>query len=165
MLIVSGQVKRPDRMFDKEGKPLGMRHSECKKSTLSRSSNRSPNTRLRFLSQTIFATIWRKQPILRFMAGLVQFGLISPWMCKLRKLSQQVSAVLTLENWKAKGEVSNLKLEAGQLIEKLNTSERPLLFAGNGIRLAHAEKEFEELRHLLRVPTVADLVCGRPGSE
>jgi acetolactate synthase-1/2/3 large subunit len=25
MLIVSGQVKRPDRMFDKQGQPLGMR--------------------------------------------------------------------------------------------------------------------------------------------
>ena len=25
MLVVSGQVKRPDRMFDKEGRPLGMR--------------------------------------------------------------------------------------------------------------------------------------------
>ena len=51
-----------------------------------------------------------------------------------------------------------------------------LLFAGNGIRLAHAESEFEELRRLLGVPAVAtwcaaDLVpsndpayVGRPGS-
>ncbi len=62
------------------------------------------------------------------------------------------------------------------MIEAFNACERPLLFAGNGIRLARAEKEFEELRKLLGVPTVAtwcaaDLVpsddatyVGRPGS-
>ena len=71
---------------------------------------------------------------------------------------------------------SNLKEEVSRLIEKLNHAERPLLFAGNGIRLAHAEKEFEQLRVLLEIPTVAtwcaaDLVpsndptyVGRPGS-
>ncbi len=71
---------------------------------------------------------------------------------------------------------SNLKEEVSRLIEKLNHAERPLLFAGNGIRLAHAEKEFEQLRALLGIPTVAtwcaaDLVpstdptyVGRPGS-
>jgi acetolactate synthase I/II/III large subunit len=67
-------------------------------------------------------------------------------------------------------------LEVRRLIEKLNHAERPLLFAGNGIRLAHAEKEFGQLRTLLGMPTVAtwcaaDLVpssdptyVGRPGA-
>jgi acetolactate synthase I/II/III large subunit len=71
---------------------------------------------------------------------------------------------------------SNLPAEVGQLIAKLNQAERPLLFAGNGIRLAHAEKEFEEVRVLLGIPTLAtwcaaDLVpsddpafVGRPGT-
>ena len=71
---------------------------------------------------------------------------------------------------------SNLKEDVSLLIEKLNRAERPLLFAGNGIRLAHAEKEFEQLRVFLEIPTVAtwcaaDLVpsndptyVGRPGS-
>ncbi len=71
---------------------------------------------------------------------------------------------------------ASLKNEVTRLIQKLNHAERPLLFAGNGIRLAHAEKEFEELRTMLRIPTVAtwcaaDLVpsndplyVGRPGS-
>jgi acetolactate synthase-1/2/3 large subunit len=70
----------------------------------------------------------------------------------------------------------NLVNEVRGVIEKLNQAERPLLFAGNGIRLAHAEAEFEQLRTLLRVPTVAtwcaaDLVpscdptfVGRPGT-
>lgn len=71
---------------------------------------------------------------------------------------------------------STLEYEIMRLLEKLNDAERPLLFAGNGIRLAHAEKEFEQLRKLLGIPTVAtwcaaDLVSsndplyvGRPGS-
>jgi acetolactate synthase-1/2/3 large subunit len=62
------------------------------------------------------------------------------------------------------------------VIDMFNASERPLLFAGNGIRLARAEKEFEALRTQLGIPTVAtwcaaDLVpsgdptfVGRPGS-
>ena len=63
-----------------------------------------------------------------------------------------------------------------RFIEEFNRSERPLLFAGNGIRLARAEREFEALRNFLGIPTVAtwcaaDLVpsddptyVGRPGS-
>ena len=71
---------------------------------------------------------------------------------------------------------SNIAEEVKRTIEAFNACERPLLFAGNGIRLARAEKEFEELRQYLGVPTVAtwcaaDLVpsddstyVGRPGS-
>src|SRR5581483_10798032 len=63
-----------------------------------------------------------------------------------------------------------------ETIEALNRSERPLLFAGNGIRLARAEREFAELVRLLKIPVVAtwcaaDLIAsddplyvGRPGS-
>jgi acetolactate synthase-1/2/3 large subunit len=66
--------------------------------------------------------------------------------------------------------------EIDRVIAAFNQCKRPLLFAGNGIRLSHAEKEFEILRQRLGVPTVAtwcaaDLVpsdsstyVGRPGS-
>ncbi|MGA8274046.1 MAG: thiamine pyrophosphate-dependent enzyme, partial [Candidatus Sulfotelmatobacter sp.] len=69
-----------------------------------------------------------------------------------------------------------LSEEVRRLIQELNKAERPLLFAGNGIRLARAEREFEQLRTLLGIPAVAtwcaaDLVpsndplyVGRPGS-
>ncbi len=62
------------------------------------------------------------------------------------------------------------------MIQALNRSERPLLFAGNGIRFARAEREFAELVRLLKIPVVAtwcaaDLIAsddplyvGRPGS-
>jgi len=45
--------------------------------------------------------------------------------------------------------------EVARLLQKLNHAERPLLFAGNGYAWGHAEKEFEQLRMLLGIPTVA----------
>ena len=71
---------------------------------------------------------------------------------------------------------ANIPAEVQRAIEAFNACERPLLFAGNGIRLARAEAEFEELRQHLRIPSVAtwcaaDLVpsddptyVGRPGN-
>lgn len=62
-----------------------------------------------------------------------------------------------------------------QVIEALNCSERPVLLAGNGIRLANAIPEFEELCEVLSIPVLTtwngiDLIeetnplyFGRPG--
>ena len=62
------------------------------------------------------------------------------------------------------------------VIEALNRSQRPIILAGNGIRLAHAEAEFFELLGALQVPVettwlAIDIVpskhplfVGRPGS-
>jgi acetolactate synthase-1/2/3 large subunit len=62
------------------------------------------------------------------------------------------------------------------VIQALNRSERPIILAGNGIRLAHAEAEFIELLDVLQVPvettwlaldivpSTHPLFVGRPGS-
>ena len=62
-----------------------------------------------------------------------------------------------------------------QVIEALNCAERPVLLAGNGIRMADAIKEFEELCNVLQIPVLTtwngiDLIedtnplyYGRPG--
>jgi len=47
---------------------------------------------------------------------------------------------------------ANLEDEVRRVVEELQRSTRPLLFAGNGTRLARAEKQFNELRLLLDVP-------------
>lgn len=69
----------------------------------------------------------------------------------------------------------DLKKEMMQVIEALNRSERPILLAGNGIRLANAIPEFEELINTLQIPVLTtwngiDLIeeenryyYGRPG--
>lgn len=68
-----------------------------------------------------------------------------------------------------------LEQQVLQVIECLNQAERPVLLAGNGIRLANGSKEFEELIEYLQIPVLTtwngiDLIedthplfFGRPG--
>ena len=176
MLIVSGQVKRPDRMFDKEGHPLGMRQlgvqeidivSIVKPITKYAVTVLEPSDIRYHLEKAIhLAMSGRPGPVWIDIPLDVQASPIDE-STSLRGFEPAEIADTTS---------GQLKNEVKQLIEKLNQAQRPLLFAGNGIRLAHAEAEFEELRTLLQIPTVAtwcaaDLVpsgdatyVGRPGS-
>lgn len=71
---------------------------------------------------------------------------------------------------------SSLEAEVRRVIERLNAAERPMLLAGNGIRMARAEGEFRELADLLDIPLETTwlaidfiaqnhpLFVGRPGT-
>ncbi len=71
---------------------------------------------------------------------------------------------------------SELADKVRETVAALNRAERPLIFVGNGVRLAHAEAEFRKLFALLGLPVVATwcaadiissedpLFVGRPGS-
>jgi acetolactate synthase-1/2/3 large subunit len=176
-LFVSGQVKRPDRMFDKDGRPLGMRQLGVQEVDIV--SIVRPITK--------YAVTVLEPADIRYhlekAVYLAMHGRPGPvWIdIPLDVQASPIAAPSTLRSFNPAeiaqpSGVSDLKAEVRNLIEKLNLAKRPLLFAGNGIRLAHAEKEFEKLRMLLRLPTVAtwcaaDLVpstdptyVGRPGS-
>ena len=68
-----------------------------------------------------------------------------------------------------------LKKQAKNVIELLNISERPVILAGNGIRLSKAQKDFLHLIDILKVPVLTTwktidllqddhwLFVGRPG--
>lgn len=71
------------------------------------------------------------------------------------------------------------ELEGGvlrKIVDRLSHAKRPVLYAGNGIRLSGGKKEFDEVVRLLRVPVVTcwdsiDLIatddplyCGRGGN-
>ena len=68
-----------------------------------------------------------------------------------------------------------LKEQVARAIELFNASERPVLLVGNGLRLAHAQPDFQELQQLLQAPVLAtwlaadlfaqeeEFVIGRPG--
>jgi acetolactate synthase-1/2/3 large subunit len=177
MLIVSGQVKRPDRMFDKSGKPLGVRQlgvqeidiiSIVKPITKYAVTVLDPaEIRYHMEKAAYLALHGRPGPVWVEMPLDVQASPIEE-PAKLRGFDP-------VELEASAGE-TGLAREVARLIEHLNQAERPLLFAGNGIRLARATPEFEELRHLLAIPSVAtwcaaDLVpsdeptfVGRPGS-
>ncbi len=177
VLFISGQVKRPDRMFDKEGQPLGMRQlgvqevdiiSIVKPITKYAVTVLDPN-KIRYYMEkaTYLALHGRPGPVWIDIPLDVQAAPI-----------ENPSTLCGFDPAELEAYSSSLDVaqEVSRLIEKLNQSERPLLFAGNGIRLARATPEFEQLRHLLGIPTVAtwcaaDLVpsddptfVGRPGS-
>jgi acetolactate synthase I/II/III large subunit len=177
MLIVSGQVKRPDRMFDEHGQPLGMRQlgvqevdivSIVKPITKYAVTVLEPNDIRYHMEKAVYLALnGRPGPVWIDIPLDVQASPIDD--------PASLRAFDPAELEEHPGNAS-LKQEVRRLIEKLNQSERPLLFAGNGIRLAHATAEFEEFRHVLGVPTVAtwcaaDLVpsddptfVGRPGA-
>jgi acetolactate synthase-1/2/3 large subunit len=176
-LFISGQVKRPDRMFAKDGSPLGMRQlgvqevdivSIVKPITKYAVTVLEPGEIRYHLEKAVYLALnGRPGPVWIDIPLDVQASPIDD-PAALRAFDSA-----ELEDCPTN---ANLAEEVTRLIEKLNQSERPLLFAGNGIRLAHAEQEFEQLRTLLGVPTVAtwcaaDLVpsddptyVGRPGS-
>ena len=70
---------------------------------------------------------------------------------------------------------SHLEKQVLEVIELLNKSERPILMAGNGIRLSDGLEEFEEVIRLLNIPVLTtwngidlieednELFYGRPG--
>ena len=177
VLCVSGQVKRPDRMFDKAGQPLGMRQlgvQEVDIVSIVRPITKYAVTvlepadiRYHLEKATYLALHGRPGPVWIDIPLDVQAAPI-PDPSTLRAFNPA--------ELESAHDHPGLSEQVSNLIEQLNQSQRPLRFAGNGIRLAHAEQEFAALRTLLGIPTVAtwcaaDLVpstdptyVGRPGS-
>lgn len=180
VLYVSGQVKRPDRMFDAlTGKPLGMRQlgvqevdicSIVAPITKYAVTILEPNDIRYHLEKAVFLALnGRPGPVWIDVPLDVQATPIDE--TQLRAFDPAEFAHDTAITGTA-----NIPYEVQRAMEAFNACERPLLFAGNGIRLARAEAEFEELRKHLGIPSVAtwcaaDLVpsdeptyVGRPGN-
>lgn len=177
VLFISGQVKRPDRMFDAKGNPLGMRQlgvqevdivSIVRPITKYAVTVLDPNMIRYHLEKAVYlARSGRPGPVWIDVPLDVQASPIDD-IAALPGFAPSELAQKTAE--------TVLQEEVCKTIAALNAAERPLLFAGNGIRLANAEKEFHELRQLLNIPIAAtwcaaDLVpsdgplyVGRPGS-
>ncbi len=177
VLFISGQVKRPDRMFSADGKPLGMRQLGVQEVDIV--SIVRPITKYA-------VTVLDPETIRYHMEKavyLARSGRPGPvWIdVPLDVQAFPIDDPATLPGFdpaelEAATPGSDLQNQVRETIAQLNKSERPLLFAGNGIRLARAEKEFHELRRLLNIPIAAtwcaaDLVpsdeplyVGRPGS-
>jgi acetolactate synthase-1/2/3 large subunit len=180
VLFLSGQVKRPDRMFDAvSGRPLGMRQlgvQEVDICSIVKPITKYAHTILvpmdiRYhLEKAVYLALnGRPGPVWIDIPLDVQASPINEQ--ELRGFDPAELPDRSLIHGTA-----NLSTEVARAIDAFNACERPLLFAGNGIRLARAEKEFESLRKELGIPTVAtwcaaDLVpssdpayVGRPGS-
>src|SRR5580698_8862359 len=176
--FLSGQVKRPDRMFDQvTNKPLGMRQLGVQEVDIV--SIVKPITK--------YAVVVLNPLDIRYELEKCYYlalnGRPGPvWLdIPLDVQASPIPDPSTLHGFDAseheKAQANdNLKDEVARVVAELQKSTRPLLFAGNGTRLARAVPQFTELRQLLDVPTVAtwcaaDLVpsdvptfVGRPGN-
>jgi acetolactate synthase-1/2/3 large subunit len=154
-LFISGQVKRPDRMFDAEGNPRGMRQlgvQEVDIVSIVRSITKYAVTILDPLSiryhlekAVYLARSGRPGPVWIDIPIDVQAFPIEPE--SLRGFDP-AEIPIPLHD-------SGFREQVAGVVQALNRSKRPLLFAGNGIRLAHAEREFGELIRLLKIPVAA----------
>jgi acetolactate synthase-1/2/3 large subunit len=175
-LFVSGQVKRPDRMFDAQGNPLGVRQlgvqevdivSIVRPITKYAVTVTEPASIRYHLEKAVYlARSGRPGPVWIDIPLDVQASPIDP-----QALSTFEPADVTVPSYGPE-----LGSQVDDVIKALNASARPLIFAGNGIRLSRAESQFEELIRLLKIPVVAtwcaaDLISsenplyvGRPGS-
>jgi len=175
-LFISGQVKRPDRMFDADGKPRGVRQMGVQEVDIV--SIVKPITKYA-------VTILDPQSVryhLEKAAHIAQSGRPGPVWLDI-PIDVQAAPVDPdgLPGFDAaEMEVSLHDAVFGEqvdlIVSALNRSERPLVFAGNGIRLARAEGEFTEVIRRLKIPVAAtwcaaDLIAsddplyvGRPGA-
>jgi acetolactate synthase-1/2/3 large subunit len=182
VLYISGQVKRPDRMFDAQDRPLGMRQlgvqevdivSIVKPITKYAVTVLEPKDIRYHLEKAVYLALHgRPGPVWIDIPLDVQATPLED-VDSLRSFDPS-----EVHEQGSSAELVSPSLEEQVLavIEKLNSGERPLLFAGNGIRLARGTAEFEALRTLLKIPSVAtwcaaDMVpsadptfVGRPGS-
>src|ERR1700723_1821559 len=131
-LFLSGQVKRPDRMFDNEEQPLGMRQlgvqevdivSIVRPITKYAVTVLDPATiRYHMEKAVYFALNGRPGPVWIDIPLDVQASPI-----------EDPSSLRGFDPTELEGESasSDLKQQGGLLIEKFNRANRPLLFAGN----------------------------------
>ena len=175
-LFVSGQVKRPDRMFDAAGRPLGMRQLGVQEVDIV--SIVRPITKY---AVTILDPLTIRYHLEKAVQ-LARSGRPGPvWI----DIPLDVQAAPIEAETLAGFDPAELPValrdpgfdeQVDRIADQLDRAERPLLFAGNGIRLAQAEREFAELIRRLKIPVVAtwcaaDLIAsddplyvGRPGA-
>lgn len=167
MFIVSGQVKRADMINGQGVRQQGMQEfdiiSTVKSMTKYAALVDDPLMIRYHIERALYeATHGRKGPVWLDIPLDVQATMIDE-----NDLEGFAPADISVD--------PNAENEALQLIKELNESERPVLLAGNGIRLADAIPEFEELVRVLNIPILTtwngiDLIAednplyyGRPG--
>src|ERR1035437_6205728 len=173
-LFISGQVKRADSMFRPDGTPLGVRQggvqevdivSIVRPITKYAVTVNDPQTIRYHLERALYlAESGRPGPVWIDIPLDVQAAPIDE------------ASLPGFERPAPESEPETLQAQVSEVIEALNRAERPMLLAGNGIRLARAEKEFLQLVEVLDIPLettwlAIDLIgdahplfTGRPGS-
>jgi acetolactate synthase I/II/III large subunit len=174
-IFISGQVKRADRMWRADGTPLGVRQVGVQEVDI------VPIVQ----SVTKYAVTITDPQTIRFhlekAAHLAATGRPGPvWIDIPLDVQAYPIEPETLPGFEAEPSPRSIDEQIDRWVSEtilaLNRSERPLLLAGNGIRLSRAEPEFRELVEALNIPVettwlAIDLIgdrhplfVGRPGS-
>lgn len=170
-LFISGQVKRADLVGGAGVRQMGVQEvdivSMVKAITKYAVTVLDPITILYHLEKSLYlARSGRPGPVWIDIPLDVQAAMIDE------------SQLTGLDSQESNGHFDSCQLRAhvARVIELLNNAERPILLAGNGIRLAHAQTEFVKLINLLGIPVMTTwpamdflpqdhpLFIGRPGS-
>jgi acetolactate synthase-1/2/3 large subunit len=176
-LFISGQVKRSDRMFAADGSPLGMRQLGVQEVDIV--SIVRPVTKY---AVTVLEPLDIRYHLEKAVY-LARTGRPGPvWIdVPLDVQAAPIEDVDALRGFDPAElgpapETAGLRAQVAAVLAALLRAERPLIFAGNGIRLARGEAAFARLREMLRLPVAAtwcaaDLVpsddplfVGRPGA-
>lgn len=173
MIVLSGQVKIADQIRDQGIRQQGMQEldivSIVKPVTKYAVMVTDPQTIRYHLDRAVYeATTGRKGPVwldipLDVQATQINEDTLVGWQPEAQDEAQLMTARETLER------------RVLQTIDALNRAKRPVLLAGNGIRLAGAIPQLEELIETLGIPVLTtwngiDLIdedhplfFGRPG--
>ena len=165
MLFLSGQVKRPDRMFDSAGHKLGMRQLGVQEVDIV--AIVSPITKyavtildplaIRYeLEKAVhIARSGRPGPVwIDIPLDVQAFPLPDPDTLRRFVPAQEGG-----------GDGEALRSEVAAVIEALNRSERPLILAGNGIRLAKARERVHGTAQPPANSGWGDMVRRRSGAQ
>jgi acetolactate synthase-1/2/3 large subunit len=179
MLVISGQVKRADRMYRPDGTPLGVRQrgsQEVDIVSLVRPITKYALTiedpqsiRYHLEKAAHLARTGRPGPVWIDIPIDVQAAPVEPG--SMRGFDPAESSQRSQDDL-----ASDLVTQVRDVIDRLNRAERPFIFAGNGVRVSGAAAAFEKLVRLLNVPVgltwlAMDLLddddplfVGRPGT-
>lgn len=169
-LFISGQVNLEDTIRNKPLRQLGLQEvdiiSLVKPITKYAVMIEDPNSIRYHLEKALFLAKYRRPGPVWIDIPLDMQGAIIDEK-KLKKFDPKEIEAKVVHDL--------LRKKVSEVIDLLKAHKRPVILAGNGIRLAHAEKEFDELVSVLKAPVLTtwggadlipeehDLYIGRPG--
>lgn len=182
MLVISGQVKRADRMYRPDGTPLGVRQrgsqevdivSLVKPITKYAVTIEDPQSiRYHLEKAAHLARTGRPGPVWIDIPIDVQAAPVEPG--SMRGFDPAESSQRSQDDLVS--DLATQVRDVRDVIDRLNRAQRPFIFAGNGVRVSGAAAAFEKLVRLLNVPVgltwmAMDLLddddplfIGRPGT-
>ncbi len=175
MLVISGQVKRADRMYRPDGTPLGVRQRGSQEVDIvslvkpitkyALTIDDPPSIRYHLEKATHLARTGRPGPVWIDIPIDVQAAPVEPG--SMRGFDPAESSQRSEDN---------LVTQVNDVLDRLSRAKRPFIFAGNGVRVSGAAAAFEKLVRLSNVPVgltwmAMDLLddddplfVGRPGT-